>query len=79
LRERFSFSDPRQPNTGKRSRSPNAYPELTTIESFHLSCPLVTLTNLLLMNRELLILQSDLGILARQLLVLLSQQLILRC
>jgi hypothetical protein len=64
LRERFSFREPGQPNTGKRSRSASAYPELTTIEHFHLPGLLVTLTNLLFMSRELLILQSDFGILA---------------
>jgi hypothetical protein len=63
LHERIGFSEPGQPNTGKRSRSPSAYPELTTIESFHLPGPLVTLTNLLFMNRELLTLQSDIGVL----------------
>src|SRR5580658_10329954 len=29
LRKRFSFREPRHPNTGKRSRSPSGYPELT--------------------------------------------------
>jgi hypothetical protein len=35
LRERFSFRESGQPNTGERSRSPSAYPELATIEHFH--------------------------------------------
>jgi hypothetical protein len=61
VRGRLSFREPRQPNTGKRSSSPNACPELTTIELLHLSCLLVTLTGLLFVSREILILQSDLG------------------
>jgi hypothetical protein len=63
LRERFGFREPGQPNTGKRSRSPSAYPELATSEHFHLSCLFLTLTNLLFMSRELLILQSNIGVL----------------
>jgi hypothetical protein len=61
LGERFSFREPGQPDTGKRSRSPSDYPELTTIEHFHLSCLLLTLTNLLFMSRDIFILQSDIG------------------
>jgi hypothetical protein len=64
VRERFSFGEPGQPDTGKRSRSPSTsdYPELTTIEHFHLSCLLLTLTNLLFMSREILMLPSDIGV-----------------